>query len=252
MLKLEQIHLMRTSEIYRSSSIQDFFIQALQSPYKFFTDKRISEFFLKNINFQITTGEKVAVFGRNGSGKSTLCKLIAQQLFPSSGQINLSCKASLFSQLDSCFFKELSGHENLKFFIGWIYRHLSQKEQENLVRDCIEFSELSDKIDRLVYTYSLGMLSRLALCIITAAPHELLILDEVQTYADSYFRKKISGRMKNLVYSSQATLIISHYEDDLISMCERGIVIDQGQIIFEGPYAKALAIYKLQTTGTHA
>src|SRR3989338_5723905 len=117
------------------------------SPIKALTSTKATEFFLKDITLKIENNERVAILGKNGSGKSTLCRLMASQLFPSSGALANTFEVGLFSQIERSFYKELSGRENLKFFIKFIYNKLSEQDQLQLLKDTVDFSELSKAID---------------------------------------------------------------------------------------------------------
>lgn len=226
-------------------TLKNLAIAALQAPISYFTQKKVTEYFLKDINIEIGIGEKVAFIGRNGSGKSTLCRLIAGQLFPTSGQISTLARISHFSQLEESFFPELTGRENLEFFMAAIFPHLELTEFQTVLSESIQFSGLEQKIDRPVETFSQGMVSRLALSLITAHSHEFLIMDEVHSHADEEFRKKLSERLQKTIARSKSFVIVSHYLEDLLSSCDRGIVFDAGLILFDGGIEKAIACYRL-------
>ncbi|MGZ3726168.1 MAG: ABC transporter ATP-binding protein [Pseudobdellovibrio sp.] len=249
MLVLKDLNLIRTNSFYKAETFKAFVAEALFSPVKALTEKAHTEFFLKNINLTLTPGERVAILGKNGSGKSTLCKVIASQLFASSGQMNCSFNVSLFSQLENTFFKDLSGKENLKYFIKFIYRETSTKEQTQILKNASEFSGLGAALDRQINTYSTGMLGRLALSLILAQKHDLLILDEMQKHTDQQFRTKVKDKLADVIHSSKAVIIVSHDLEDIVDVCERGIVIDGGSIVFDGPFAKALGVYNLLSLG---
>ena len=95
------------------------------------------------------------------------------------------------------------------------------------------------------------MISRLALSLITAFPHDFLILDEIHNHADEGFRQKISTRMKKTIETSATFIIVSHNLDDLILSCERGIVFDAGRVLFDGNIEKAIACYRLLPIAEH-
>ena len=251
MLKIRDLTLIRTTRNYQNSSIKSLLIEAALAPVSFFTQQKITEFFLQDINIDLLPGDRVAFIGRNGSGKSTLCRLIAGQLFPSSGTITRNLKVSLFSQLEESFFAELTGKENLEFFLHAIFPEIDKDKFQNIFEDCISFSGLEKRIDRPIETYSLGMVSRLALSLLTAHHHEILILDEVHNHADENFRKKFSARLANTIHGSQSLIVVSHYFEDLLTSCNRGIVFDSGRIIFDGSIEKAVACYKLMPPVDH-
>lgn len=252
MLKLNNINLIRTNSYYHVDTFKSFFATAFMSPIETLTSAKITEFFLNNVTLKIENNERVAILGKNGSGKSTLCRLIASQLFPSSGTIENTFDVGLFSQIERSFYKELSGRENLKYFIKFIYNKLSEHKQLELLKDAVEFSELSAAIDRQVETYSTGMTSRLALSLILAKKHDLLILDEIHSHADVGFRKKITERLKDIINTSNSTIIVSHYPDEIVNICSRGIVLDNGKIVFDGNIDKATACYRLISGSNYA
>lgn len=243
---------MRTVSYYQADTIKAFFTSAMSMPLKTLTSSKTTEFYLKNINIEIGRNERVALLGKNGCGKSTLCRLIAGQIFPSSGVIENSFEVSLFSQIEHSFYKELSGHENLKFFISFIYHQLSTSEQAALLTEAIEFSELGSGAHRLVETYSAGMISRLALSLILAKKHDFLILDEIHSHADIGFRRKVSDKLQRVIKNSNSAIVVSHYPDEILEVCQRGIVIDEGKIIFDGNIGKAIGCYRLMNSEAHA
>ena len=245
LLKLNNINLIRTNSYYKTETIKSFFTTAIMSPIKSLLSSQVTEFYLENINLSIENNERVAILGSNGSGKSTLCRLIASQLFASSGTITNSFEIGLFSQIDRSFYKELSGRENLKYFIKFIYNKLSKQEQAVLLQEAVVFSQLGSAIDRQVETYSTGMVSRLALSLILAKKHDLLILDEIQSHTDIGFRNKVSERVKNIIKTSNTVIIVSHFLDEIKDLCTRGIVLENGKIIFDGNIDKAVACYRL-------
>ena len=243
---------MRTSSYYQADTIKAFFTSALSMPLKTLTTSKTTEFYLKNISFEINRNERVALLGKNGSGKSTLCRLIAAQIFPSSGNIENSFEVSLFSQIEHSFYKELSGYENLKFFIRFMYHQLTESEQAALLAEAVEFSELGNAAHRLVETYSAGMTSRLALSLILAKKHDFLILDEIHSHADIGFRKKVADKLQRVIKNSNSAIVVSHYPDEILDICSRGIVIDGGKIIFDGNIEKAIGCYRLLNFEAHA
>lgn len=252
LLKLNNINLARTNSYYQSDTIKGLLTQALPFSVKERIASKKTEFFLKDINLHISAGERVALIGNNGSGKSSLCRLIAEQLYPSSGSIQNSFKVSLFSQIETAFYKELSGKENLKFFIKFLYSDQTLEQQKAILENAISFSELGNEIDRMVETYSLGMVSRLALSLILCKKHDLLILDEIQSHSDFVFRQKVLERLKNVIDSSRTVIIVSHQIEELHETCHRGVLLENGKIIFDGGIQKAIAAYKLKYSGGRA
>lgn len=245
MVQFRQANLVRTTQTFKSQSFKGLIVDAIASPVRFFTQTRQTDFFLKDVSFEIQKGERVALLGRNGSGKTTLCRMIAKELFPSAGQAHCTSQVSFFSQLDACLIPELSGYENLQMLADFTLSHFNLQQKSRVIAECIEFSEIGEKIHHAVETYSQGMKSRLSLSFISAVPRDLLILDEVHTHADVGFRQKLSQRIRHLITESNIVIIVSHFEEDLRHVCNRGLVLDQGQIVFDGGIEKALACHRL-------
>lgn len=248
MLKLNNINLARTNSYYQSDTFKGLLTQTFTSSFKSFINSRKTEFFLNDVSFEVAPGERIALIGSNGSGKSSLCRIIAGQLFSTSGALENSFKVSLFSQIETAFYKELSGRENLKFFIKFLYADESSEQQLIYLENAISFSELGAEIDRQLETYSLGMISRLALSLILCKKHDLLILDEIHSHADFAFRKKVADQLKNIIDASQAVIVVSHQIDELAETCERGLLLENGKVIFDGNIQKAIACYKLKSS----
>ncbi len=245
MLTIKDLNLLRSNTYYLDNSWKASVIRIFKNPLTVFTSSAHTEYFLKNINLTIGSSERIALLGKNGSGKSTLARILAGQINLTSGDINNSFKTNLFSNLESCFFKELSGRENIRFFLNFIYSELSHLELAHLRRQAEEFSELGPALDRQCETYSTGMLTRIALSIILARPHNLLILDELQSHADLSFRNKIQSRLKQVIDNSTTVILISHDMEEVVSFCSRGLVLDDGNLAFDGPISKAITAYKM-------
>lgn len=250
MLKLKNINLIRTSSFYRSDSLKALLAQAIASPFKMLLESKKTEFFLKDINLEIVQGERIALLGKNGSGKSTLCRLMAAHLFPSSGNITCNFEVSLFSQVESTFFGELSGRENLDYLIRFLYSRDNNDERARLLSEAIHFSELGTAIDRRVETYSSGMYNRLAMALVLARHHDLLILDEMDSHVDLSFRNKVQEKMQKVIDSSNSVIVVSHTLDETINNCTRGIVLDNGKVVFDGNIQKAVRCYRLLNGGS--
>ncbi len=249
MLIIKDLNLIRTNSFYKAETFKGFVVDALLSTVKGMKEQNYTEFFLNKINLEVKKGERVALLGRNGSGKSTLCKVMASQLFASSGQIDCSFQVSLFSQLENIFFKDLSGKENLKYVLKFIYRDASKAELERLLANAIEFSGLGNSLERQMATYSTGMVSRLSLSLILAKNHDLLILDEIQTHADQEFSKKVKEKLADVINGSNTVIMVSHTLEDVAGICERGVVLDKGSIVFDGNIQKAMGVYSLLNLG---
>ena len=224
--------------------------------YKLFssTRKRLLGIFLKNIkykkklavdavSFEIKRGDSVALFGKNGAGKSTILKMITGVTFPTSGDITVNGRVSALLELTSGFDLEFSGRENI-YLKGHILG-LSDKEIKELEDTIIEFSELGDYIDQPVRTYSSGMKSRLGFAINVNIRPEILIVDEALSVGDTAFRVKCKEKVSEIIEKDNVTLLfVTHQTAVAEEFCTRGIVMKNGQLIFDGEVHEASEYYK--------
>lgn len=197
---------------------------------------------LKNISLKFYEGDIVGIIGRNGAGKSTLCKVLSGVLAPTSGVIKSKVEIGTLLSLNSFFTRELSGLDNI--YLAGALLGKNRKETEEKLDDIISFSELELSIKKPVETYSSGMVSRLAFSIATSFRSEIFIIDEVLSVGDKYFRAKCVKKMQDIIKDSKLIIIVSHSDSDIRNMCNRAILLDQGEVIKQGNVESILGVYK--------
>ncbi|HIF9198421.1 TPA: ABC transporter ATP-binding protein [Photobacterium damselae] len=196
---------------------------------------------LNNISLTFNEGDIVGIVGRNGAGKSTLCKVLSGVLSPTSGNITSKVEIGALLTLNSFFTRELSGLDNI--YLAGALLGKNKKETEDKLTEIIEFSELGESIQKPVETYSSGMVSRLAFSIATSFRSDILIIDEVLSVGDKYFRDKCLKRMDEIIKDSRLIIIVSHSDSDIRKMCNRAIYLDKGEIILDGTVNDVLEKY---------
>ncbi|WP_428479561.1 ABC transporter ATP-binding protein [Photobacterium japonica] len=197
---------------------------------------------LKNITLSFYEGDIVGIVGRNGAGKSTLCKVLSGVLSPTSGDFKSTVEIGALLTLSSFFTRELSGLDNI-YLAGALLGKV-KREIEAKINDIIDFSELGDSIKKPVETYSSGMVSRLAFSIATSFRSDILIIDEVLSVGDKYFRDKCLKRMDEIIKESKLIIVVSHSDSDIRRMCNRAVYLDKGQVLLDGTVEDVLAQYK--------
>jgi ABC-type polysaccharide/polyol phosphate transport system ATPase subunit len=197
---------------------------------------------LEEINLRIKEGERVGVVGSNGAGKSTLLKLLAGVYPPTGGTREVRGQISSLFELSLGFEMDASGWENI------MYRGYLQGETPRSIREKMqsiaEFSELGRFLDMPIRYYSSGMLVRLAFSIATAINPEVLLLDEVLAAGDASFQAKAVARMRGLISSARAVVIVSHDLASLERLCDRVLWLDRGRIRMDGPTREVIAAYR--------
>lgn len=196
---------------------------------------------LNDINFEIKKGEFFGIVGRNGSGKSTLLKLLAGIYSPDSGLIQINGSLTPFIELGVGFNPELTGRENV--FMNGALLGFDRSQMDKMYDDIVEFAELPDFMDQKLKNYSSGMQVRLAFSIAIRAKSDILLLDEVLAVGDAIFQKKCYDYFKQLKKEKRTVIFVSHDTNALYEYCDRGILIDNGQLVCEGKISKVIDAY---------
>lgn len=186
---------------------------------------------LKNITFDLYTGDILGLIGLNGSGKSTLANLIAGVSIPSTGEINVKGEVSLLS-IGLGLNIELTGIENIEYKL--LLMGKKKKEIKELIPKIIETSELDDFIYQPVKFYSSGMRSKLGFSTAINVDPDLLIIDEALSVGDKEFAEKSFRMMKEKINSGKTIIFVSHSLPSIKNLCSKALWIDKGEIKMYG------------------
>lgn len=227
-----------------STSVKELIIRALRRGRKYETFRA-----LDNVSFRVQKGEIVGVIGTNGSGKSTLLKIISGALIPTAGKVWVDRSKVQLLTLGTGFDPELTGRENVYLngaMIGYTKRYIDAHYSR-----IVSFAELEGFMEEKVRNYSSGMVSRLGFAIATVqnAP-EILILDEVLSVGDLFFRKKSEKRIREMIHGGSTVLIVSHSTAVIRSNCSRAIWIEKGKLRADGPAGEVCDAYEKLREGT--
>ena len=187
---------------------------------------------LSNVSFTVNQGQALGLIGHNGCGKSTTLKLLNKILYPDSGNIYMSGKISSLIELGAGFHPDMTGRENI--YINASIFGLKKHEIDERLDDIIRFSELERFIDSPVRTYSSGMYMRLAFSIAINVNADILLVDEILAVGDANFQKKCFDKMKEIKSSGTTIVIVSHSMDQIKSICDRVIWLEEGKIREDG------------------
>lgn len=197
---------------------------------------------VNNVSFKIQKGESVALFGKNGAGKSTILKMITEVVYPTSGEIIIDGRVSALLELTSGFDPEFTGRENI-YLKGQILG-VENSEIKRLEKTIVDFAELEEYIDQPVRTYSSGMKARLGFSINVNIEPEILIVDEALSVGDEEFRRKCIKKINELINNDNITLLyVTHATKTAKDFCKRGMVMQTGNLIFDGDIEEAMQIY---------
>lgn len=196
-----------------------------------------------DLSFQIRKGESVALLGSNGAGKSTCLKMITGVTYPSEGEIIVNGRVSALLELRAGFDRMLTGRQNI-YLRGQIWG-LSDEEIKKVEPGIIKFADLGDYIDQPMRSYSSGMRARLGFAFASSINPDILIVDEALSVGDRRFKKKCRKRVKKIMAQDGVTvLFVTHSTSSARSFCDRGMVIEHGKKLFDGPIDDAIAFYE--------
>ena len=187
---------------------------------------------LSDVSFSIRRGEATGIIGRNGSGKSTLLQLIAGTLTPTTGSVSVTGRVSALLELGSGFNPDFTGTENV-YLNGAIYG-FTHAEMATRMDEIAAFADIGDFMDQPVKTYSSGMMMRLAFAVAVNVQPDVLIIDEALAVGDVFFSQKCFQRIREIVHRGATLIFVSHDMGAVQSLCDRAILLNQGNLMFDG------------------
>ena len=196
---------------------------------------------LQNLSFTLNPGEVLAVVGRNGAGKSTLLKLVARVLPPTTGRVIVRGSVSPMIELGAGFNGELTGLENIVLYGTLLGR--TPKEMRERSAAIATWAGLESSISLPLRTYSSGMVARLAFAIATDVVSDLILIDEVLSVGDAEFQEKSKARMRELIDSQSAVVLVTHDLDAAREMAHKAIWIDHGRLMQYGEVNAVIEAY---------
>lgn len=197
---------------------------------------------LKEIDFEVNKGDVVGIIGKNGAGKSTLLKVMSQITIPSSGSIKAKGRISSLLEVGTGMHPEMTARENI-FLNGMI---LGMKKSEIKLRfdDIIDFSGCKMYVDTPVKRFSTGMRVRLGFSVAAFLDPDILIVDEVLAVGDADFQKQAIKRIGDINTNKGKTILfVSHNLASVKNICNRGVVLNTGELIYDGNVSDAISCY---------
>jgi ABC-type polysaccharide/polyol phosphate transport system ATPase subunit len=197
---------------------------------------------LKDISFEINSGEFLGILGRNGSGKSTLLKLLAGVYEPDKGKVEVMGTLVPFLELGVGFNYELTARENI--YLNAIILGLTKKEVDQKFNNIVEFAEIEDFLEMPLKNFSSGMAVRLAFSVAINIPSDIYLIDEVLAVGDISFQKKCIKVFQNFKKENKTIVFVSHDMEAVEKFCDRVILIDGHNIVSDGQPQKVVKMFK--------
>jgi lipopolysaccharide transport system ATP-binding protein len=205
---------------------------------------------LRDVSFDVKSGEVVGIIGRNGAGKSTLLKILCRITGPTSGQAEIRGRISSLLEVGTGFHQELTGRENV--YLNGTILGMRKVEVDQKFDQIVEFSGVEKFIDTPVKRYSSGMKVRLAFAVAAHLEPEILLIDEVLAVGDAAFQKKCLKKMEDVGQKGRTVIFVSHNMSAITRLCERAILLDNGRLVEDGPSQKVVRVYLTSESGSPA
>lgn len=205
---------------------------------------------LNNISFEIKQGDVVGVIGRNGAGKSTLLKILSQITEPSAGYVDIYGRVGSLLEVGTGFHPELTGRENI--YLNGAILGMTSEEIDRKFDEIVDFAEIEKFIDTPVKHYSSGMGLRLGFAVAAHLEPEILVVDEVLAVGDMNFQQKCLGKMDEVSRHGRTILFVSHNMAAIRQLCQKVIVIGNGQMIFQGDTSEGIDFYLTSNSTSEA
>jgi ABC-type polysaccharide/polyol phosphate transport system ATPase subunit len=196
---------------------------------------------LHDVSLRIHRGETVGLVGRNGAGKSSTLKVLAGIIPLQEGRAQAAGRVVSLLELGAGFGRDFSGRENIE--LNGALHGLRKEEVAERMDAIIAFSELGDFIDVPVKTYSSGMFVRLGFAIAAHLDADVLLIDEVLAVGDEAFQRKCLRRISEQIAGGTTLVLVSHDATAIERVCERVVVLEAGEVAYDGPTADGLLFY---------
>lgn len=196
---------------------------------------------LREVSFRVREGEAIGVVGRNGQGKSTLLKLVAEVVLPDEGRVSVAGGVAPLIEITGGFVDDLTVRDNVYLTAG--LHGMTRREIDERFDEIIDFAEIGDFVDTPYKHLSSGMKVRIAFAVISRLEEPIILVDEVLAVGDKAFRDKCYRRIEELLAGGRTLFFVSHNEKDLRRFCARGLYLDKGALVLDGPIDDVLARY---------
>ncbi len=197
---------------------------------------------LNDVSFEVKEGEILGIIGKNGAGKSTLLKILSRITSPTKGQIKTKGRVGSLLEVGTGFHPELTGRENI--YLNGAILGMKKWEIDKKLDEIIDFAGIERHIDTPVKRYSSGMYVRLAFSVAAHLEPNILVVDEVLAVGDVEFQKKALGKMEDVSKREGRTILfVSHNMAAVQQLCQKGIILSKGQLIYSGTILESVNKY---------
>ena len=196
---------------------------------------------LIKINFRVPKGKIIGVIGRNGAGKSTLLRSMAGVYPLNNGRVIRLGPVSALFELGGMGGFLITGKQ---YVLRWLrFNGIPRRNWLKIVEEVRDFSELGDRLDDRIYSYSAGMAARLYFSTATSFSHKIYLIDEVLSVGDEHFQAKCWLRIRERLAHGVSGVLVTHDWSAILRLCEQALELSNGQIVAKGDSEKIICDY---------
>jgi len=196
---------------------------------------------LRDVSFRVEAGEAIGVVGRNGQGKSTLLKLVAGVVLPDEGSVHVRGGVAPLIEITGGFVADLTVRENVYLTAG--LHGMTKAEIDAAFDEIVGFAGIEEFVGTPYKHLSSGMKVRIAFSVISRLDEPIMLVDEVLAVGDKAFREQCYRRIESMLAEGRTLFFVSHNERDLKRFCTRGLYLDKGGLVLDGPIEDVLERY---------
>jgi len=203
---------------------------------------------LDGVDLELRPGDRLGIMGLNGAGKTTLLRVMAGVYEPTRGHCVSQGSISTLYDVRVGMDRDATGYENI--FLRGLLQGLKPSEIRARLDEIVAFAELESFLHLPVHTYSAGMTVRLAVAMAITINPQILLMDEWIGFGDRRFMDRVESLLNDKIQNCEIYALASHSESLLRDVCNRGVVLEGGRIVFDGAIEQAIAHYTGRPAGT--
>ena len=204
----------------------------------------------RDVSFEINKGEKVAIITKPGGGKTTMLKLIAGIIKPEKGSIEVRGNITAILDYKCGFDSNLTCRDNYEMrcaLLGWPRDVMKAREAE-----IFKFAGLRKVKDQQMKSFKGSGINRLSFAIYTYEKPDILLFDEKFVFGNKNYTARCKEQLKKQISDPDVTFVMSANRLNVAAeFCTRGIILNDGVVVFDGSYEEASAYY-LENIGASA
>ena len=246
---MTQIHVHKLSKYFSVREKKQNNSSTIEAVRGIFFPRHIDKKAVENVSFDIDQGELVGFIGPNGAGKTTTLKMLSGLLYPTSGTVRVLGYEPFLR--DHAFLRQISLVMGQKQQLWWelpvndsflLNKEIYDIPTAQYIRtldELVDLFEVEDIIHLPPRTLSLGQRMKCELIAALLHSPKVLFLDEPTIGLDVVMQQHLRDFVAHYNKKFGATIILtSHYMDDVKQLCERIIMINQGQLVYDGKLAE--------------